>query len=97
MVVDVGPYRQYTIRLDGSGRVTVRNRRFLRPISDTVLDPHTALDAGGGGREMTCKNITAVRCDIEVRQRYDITRGLQATRGQDGQSGWRAHGDIWCI
>jgi len=29
--------------------------------------------------------------------RYDITRGLQTTRGQDGQSGWRAHGDIWCI
>ena len=27
------PIRQYTIRLDGSGRLVLRNRRFLRPIS----------------------------------------------------------------
>ena len=27
------PIRQYTIRLDGSGRLVLRNRRFLRPIN----------------------------------------------------------------
>ena len=30
MVVDAGPNDQYTVKVDGSGRVTVRNRRFLR-------------------------------------------------------------------
>ena len=30
-VVEVIPNRQYRIRMDGSGRVTLRNRRFLRP------------------------------------------------------------------
>ena len=27
--------RQYTVRLDGSGRLVMRNRRFLRPILPT--------------------------------------------------------------
>ena len=30
-VVETHPNRQYTVRVDGSGRVTLRNRRFLRP------------------------------------------------------------------
>lgn len=34
-VVELQPHRQCTVRLDGSGRVTIRNRRFLRPISAT--------------------------------------------------------------
>ena len=29
-IVECLPDRQYTIRMDGSGRVTLRNRRFLR-------------------------------------------------------------------
>ena len=29
------PIRQYTVRLDGSGRLVLRNRRFLRPTSVT--------------------------------------------------------------
>ena len=31
-VVETLPNRQYRIRMDGSGRVTLRNRRFLKPI-----------------------------------------------------------------
>lgn len=31
IVVECLPYRQYNIRMDGSGRITLRNRRFLRP------------------------------------------------------------------
>ena len=31
LVVEAKPYRQYTVRLDGSGRLTLRNRRHLRP------------------------------------------------------------------
>lgn len=26
------PIRQYTVRLDGSGRLVIRNRKFLRPV-----------------------------------------------------------------
>ena len=30
-IVESLPHRQYTVKTDGSGRVTLRNRRFLRP------------------------------------------------------------------
>ena len=30
-IVEVLPHRQYRVRIDGSGRVTLRNRKFLRP------------------------------------------------------------------
>lgn len=30
VVVEVGQYHQYRVRMDGSGRLTLRNRRFLR-------------------------------------------------------------------
>ena len=33
IVVEVRQYDQYVIRIDGSGRVTLRNRRFLRKFS----------------------------------------------------------------
>ena len=41
-VVEVLPYDAYTIRVDGSGRVTKRNRKFLRPIVpySSVLRSH---------------------------------------------------------
>ena len=35
-VIDCLSHRQYKIFVDGSRRVTLRNRRFLRPISDTT-------------------------------------------------------------
>ena len=44
-VVEVLPNRQYQIRMDGSGRLGLRNRRFLKPIhvelekSEKVLPP----------------------------------------------------------
>ena len=31
-VVEVGEFGKYTVKVDGSGRLTVRNRQFLRPI-----------------------------------------------------------------
>ena len=45
VVVDIGPGpRQYLVRTDGSGRVTLRNRKFLRTCK-TVAEPpfHTPL------------------------------------------------------
>ena len=37
LVVEALPYRQYTVRLDGSGRISLRNRKHLRPT--LVLTP----------------------------------------------------------
>ena len=34
-VVEVLPNRQYLVRLEGSGRLTLRNRRFLKPLQQT--------------------------------------------------------------
>ena len=33
-IVEVLPHRQYRVRVDGSGRVTLRNRRFLKPMAE---------------------------------------------------------------
>ena len=32
-IVEVKDFDQYMVKVDGSGRLTLRNRRFLRPIS----------------------------------------------------------------
>lgn len=37
LIIEVKPYNQYLVRVDGSGRVTLRNRKFLRkyvPVSE---------------------------------------------------------------
>ena len=34
-IVDALPHRQYHVKVDGSGRVTLRNRRFLRRIAES--------------------------------------------------------------
>ena len=41
VVVEVGDHDKYTVKVDGSGRLTVRNRRFLRPMyksGETSID-----------------------------------------------------------
>ena len=35
-IVEVGNHDKYTVKVDGSGRLTVRNRRFLRPMQSPV-------------------------------------------------------------
>ena len=40
MVVEVKGNDQYTVRVDGSGRMTVRNRRFLKKITLYVMTKH---------------------------------------------------------
>lgn len=37
-IVECGDYRQYVVRMDGSGRCTTRNRRFLRKIQPVCAD-----------------------------------------------------------
>ena len=47
-IVEVLPFRQYKVRLDGSGRVVLRNRRFLKQFSFSpngyIPSPATAQD-----------------------------------------------------
>ena len=37
-IVEKLPFRQYKIRMDGSGRITLRNRRFLKEIQPVCAD-----------------------------------------------------------
>ena len=39
-IVETLPFRQYRIKMDGSGRVTLRNRKFLRKILPVCSDTH---------------------------------------------------------
>lgn len=39
VVTEVRPHRQYTVKLEGSGRLTVRNRRHLRPVRGAPMVP----------------------------------------------------------
>ena len=53
MVVEVLPFDQYKVKMDGSGRLSLRNRKFLRPITpfttglsrqaNTSLSPNSSL------------------------------------------------------
>ena len=38
LVMDVGKHDQYAVKIDGSGRLTTRNRRFLRKYTPATLD-----------------------------------------------------------
>ena len=39
VVVEVLPHRQYRVVLDGSRRITLRNRKFLRKVKPNISDP----------------------------------------------------------
>ena len=38
VIVEVNPHDQYTVKIDGSGRLTVRNRRFLRRFQPATME-----------------------------------------------------------
>ncbi|KAK8385250.1 hypothetical protein O3P69_012221 [Scylla paramamosain] len=39
LIVEALPYRQHTVRLDGSGRISLRNRKHLRPVAESTPPP----------------------------------------------------------
>ena len=41
--------RQYTIRLDGSGRLVLRNRKFLRPVTPATGEERSSPPSGSAG------------------------------------------------
>ena len=46
-IIETLPHNQYRIRVDGSGRITLRNRRFLRKLR-TPVTPHPILSPSNG-------------------------------------------------
>ena len=56
VVVEVLPYDRYVLRVDGSGRLTTRNRRFLRkytPYSTTIPNFEEAYDCDAWQKQRT--------------------------------------------
>ena len=53
VIVECLPHRQYRVRLDGSGRLVLRNRRFLKPalVSRPTIVPSPRGTVGNGSRE----------------------------------------------
>ena len=43
-IVEVKGNRQYVVRLDGSGRLSLRNRRFLKPVQVTRTERQSGQD-----------------------------------------------------
>ncbi|KAK8404656.1 hypothetical protein O3P69_007718 [Scylla paramamosain] len=39
LIAEALPYWQYTVRLDGSGRISLRNRKHLRPVANSTPPP----------------------------------------------------------
>ena len=70
-ISEVGDIDKYTIKIDGSGRLTNRNRRFLQPVrpnKEAVSRPAPAdgLPAAGGTGQLplaaTCPSVGAKFC-----------------------------------
>ena len=67
VVVECKPFDQYVIKVHGSNRLTLRNRRFLRSYDppagldkQVVLTPHyeeTSLNKGAGSREQPVSDV----------------------------------------
>ena len=70
VIIEALPHRQYRIRLDGTGNVTLRNRRFIKPIRRLPA----AGDAEGGG-EMRCGPARQPRQQRQQQQQPRPQRG----------------------
>lgn len=60
VIVETLPYQQYKVRMDGSRRITLRNRKFLKafiPLSDQVLLHHPAKEMPLPSTEPTSTDI----------------------------------------
>ena len=70
VVVEVLPYHQYLLKVDGSGRLTRRNRRFLRqyqPATMEILQPEPmGVISPGHSPEYSTKNCTPDAGDIRT-------------------------------
>ena len=75
-VLEVGDYDKFKVKIDGSGRVTERNRRFLRK-----LFPHQVTQlAPGNAIELSPRLDTSIdlRPAVSVNPRLDVSDALNA-------------------
>ena len=89
MVVEVLPFDQYKVKMDGSGRLSLRNRKFLRPITpfttglsrqaNTILPPSSPLPT----LPHTAEPAPAPSHHQPAEEQHQITGG----RGEQTQTG----------
>ena len=82
-IVEVKPNDQYVVRVHGSGRVTLRNRRFLRPITGLLPFERQVVGRGGttGGSNRTRTHRRGRRCQRRGR-RPEPTDASQRRQGR---------------
>ena len=54
-VIERLDYDQYLVKVDGGGRLTRRNRRFLRKIVSTLADKEIVEDREDDGKQNGCR------------------------------------------
>ena len=76
-IVEVLGFDQYKVKIDGSGRLSLRNRRFLRPIT-----PYTSMDQSADGIGMEVSD--EVREDQgEAAEPSNVRRSTRTRRAPD--------------
>ena len=77
IVVECLPYRQYRIKVNGSGRLTLQNRRFLRPCTN---QQQQAREVDAPSRSNPVMTPTVINLDTVVPSGSDISPPALATQ-----------------
>ena len=74
-------FDQYFVKVDGGGRLTRRNRRFLKKIISTLADKEIveSKEVTGGGERNACRRSTRL---VEKHKKAD---GGDKRKGGDGR------------
>ena len=81
IIVEAGKYDQYTVKIDGSGRLTVRNRRFLRKFQPASMEIKPA--PGLSTRGEKTMDVTSQGDDHQENNREDNEYPLSAENQED--------------
>ena len=91
VVLEVGDYDQYKVKVDGSGRVSTRNRRFLRKVQpyqprQPAQRAQTQLDPVEGVRQTGGQPVVVERAgDKEIGQEQEQTTRVMDTVARDAE------------
>ena len=87
VVVEVGKFDKYTVKVDGSGRLTVRNRRFLRPLQEPVKVSQEEKTMSKKDQAKEANDAKLVRRSDRIAKRMGVAAigaaVLRAARGKD--------------
>ena len=91
VLLEVGDYDQYKVKVDGSGRVSTRNRRFLRKVQpyqprQPAQRAQTQLDPVEGVRQTGGQPVVVERAgDKEIGQEQEQTMRVMDTVARDAE------------